>query len=115
MRRISSRSIRITPLALAASLALIALPAATATGTFSGPGSFWDQASNGTGGIVPGAADDAALGAFDTELRTGFSIWSLAGNGRLAFSSGAKLALAAASSIGALSFNACTLSAKVSV
>jgi hypothetical protein len=112
MRRNTAPARRFTPLAAAACLALASASVGAAPRTWIGGaagGSFWDLASNWQGGSAPGAADDALLGAFDTEIRTGFSINSLSGTGRLTFGGGASLTLASASSIGALRFDAGTL------
>ena len=54
----------------------------------------------------PTAADDALLGAFDTEIRSGtFSIRSLTGTGRLTLSGGS-LSFSQTSSIGAMTMTA---------
>jgi hypothetical protein len=88
------------PVALAVLLALgTGLNAAPRT--FIGGSSFWDIATNWAGGIVPGAGDDALLGAFNTEVRSNFTINSFIGTGALTVSAGA-LSFAAASSIGSL-------------
>ncbi|KPF42524.1 hypothetical protein D621_20710, partial [beta proteobacterium AAP51] len=92
---------RLQPLALASLLALSASGLNAAQRTFAGPGSFWDVVANWTGGIVPGAADDALLGAFNTEVRTSFTINSFTGTGALTVSAGT-LTFASASSIGTL-------------
>ena len=101
---------RLSPLALAALLALGAtgLNAAPRTYVGGGPTSFWDVVANWTGGILPGAADDAILGAFNTQVGTSFTINSFVGTGALTVSAGS-LSFAAASSIGALNLTGGTL------
>ncbi|MCE2909147.1 MAG: hypothetical protein LW712_09940, partial [Burkholderiaceae bacterium] len=89
------------PVALAALLALAGSGLNAAPRTFAGPGSFWDVVANWTGGILPGAGDDALLGAFNTEVRTAFTINSFSGTGTLRVSA-ATLTFAAASGIGSL-------------
>ena len=119
-RHMSSRAMhalrawRIRPLAAAACLALGGMatsPTQSATITWQGSsGSFWDQANNWDLGL-PGPADDAALGAFDTIYRTGtLAVRSFAGTGRLTLQGG-ELVYAANSSIGSLTTTAGTLRA----
>ena len=102
-------------LAVAALLALGALPAQPAVVNWSGPSaSFWDIAGN-WGGTTPGLLDDAMLGAFDTEVRSGLAtVRSFSGTGRLRISDGT-LRTATASSIGALELSGGTLSGKGTV
>jgi hypothetical protein len=103
MHRRPARSLvrQLSPLALAAALALAGNGLNAAPRVFIGPSSFWDVVSNWTGGILPGAGDDVLLGAFDTTLRSDFSINSLLGTGTLTVSGGT-LSFAAASSVGGL-------------
>ncbi|WP_201496560.1 choice-of-anchor D domain-containing protein [Rubrivivax sp. A210] len=91
---------RLTPIALAAALALGPGGLNAAVRSFSGPGSFWDVVANWTGGIVPGAADDALLGAFNTEVRTTFTILSFSGTGTLTVNGGTLTTSAASTTAG---------------
>jgi len=102
---------RRNPLALAVLIALGTLGSThspAATRAWVGPGLFWDTNGNWLGSLPPGALDDAALGAFNTEVRTNFSILSFAGTGLLT-SSAATLSFSNASSIGALALTGGTL------
>ena len=96
-----SHRARLTPLALATLMALGASSLNAAPRTFIGGSSFWDVSTNWSGGILPGLGDDALLGAFNTEVRTSFTINSFIGTGSLTVSAGT-LSFAAASSIGSL-------------
>ena len=99
------------PLVLALLVAFGALGSAqapAATRTWVGGGLFWDIDGNWLGSLPPGALDDAALGAFNTEVRTNFSILSFAGTGLLTSSAGT-LSFSSASSIGALAMTGGTL------
>ena len=89
----------LTPIALASLLALGSTSLNAASRTFVGGSSFWDVVANWTGGILPGAADDAILGGFNTEIRTIFTINSFIGTGSLAVSTGGSLTNSAASSV----------------
>jgi hypothetical protein len=74
-----------------------------------GNASFWDLASNWSTGVLPGAADDVLLGAFNTTLRSGtFNLQSFSGTGTLSLTGGA-LGNTLASSLGALNMSAGTL------
>ena len=99
---------RLQPLALASLLALSANSLNAAPRTFTGGSSFWDVLANWSGGVLPGVGDDALLGAFNTEIRTSFTLNSLVGTGALTVSAGS-VSFAAASSIGALNLTGGTL------
>src|SRR5512137_41174 len=77
-------------------------PAPAATVNWVGPsGGFWDIAGNWSPGL-PGSTDDALLGAFDTEFRTGsVTIRSFTGTGLLRVTGGT-LQVTQASSIGSV-------------
>ena len=93
---------RLTPLAVAAMLALGSSALQAAPQTSIGPGSFGDIATNWSGGL-PGAAADALLGAFNTEVRTSFTINSFTGTGTGTMTvSAGTLSFASASTTGGL-------------
>ncbi|MBS0448361.1 MAG: hypothetical protein JSR59_20740 [Proteobacteria bacterium] len=87
----------------------LAGPAGAGTDTWVGAsGGFWDIAVNWSNGL-PGPDSDVELGPFDTIFRTGVvNIDSLTGDGDLGIEGGS-LSVAAASSIGSLSFSGGTL------
>ena len=89
--------------------AVLIAPCSAAPVTWVGPNNgFWDTAGNWNPGL-PGAADDALLGAFDTEFRSGaVTIRSLAGTGRFTLSGGT-LTITNASTSGALALSGGTL------
>ena len=96
---------RLAPIALAC-MALGSHGAASAAAvTWTGAnGSFWDLAGNWTPGL-PGLADDAGLGAFDTVFRSGaVGVKSFAGTGKLTLTGG-YLRATIASSIGTLAMS----------
>ena len=104
--------IRLQPIAAAAIAAIATMgigSAQAASITWVGPNlSFWDLAANWNGGL-PGAADDALLGAFDTEYRSGnVTVRSYSGSGLLRVTGGA-LTSTQASSIGRLFMSGGTL------
>ena len=106
-RSLPTRRTRLAVAALAA-FSSSALQAANVNWV-GGNASFWDLASNWSTGVLPGAADDAMLGAFNTTLRSGtFNLQSFSGTGTLSLSGGA-LGNTLASSLGALNMSAGTL------
>ena len=104
----SSLKVRYNVLA-AAVLSAMAGPGLAANVTWIGLNdSYWDLPGNWNSGL-PGALDDALLGAFNTELRSGaFNILSLTGTGRLTLSGGS-LTFGNASAVGALAMTGGTL------
>ena len=92
-----------------ASAALVLSSAHAGNVTWVGPNNgFWDIAGNWNPAL-PGAADDALLGAFNTEFRSGVvTIHSMAGTGNLTISGGT-LSITAGSSIGSLALTGGTL------
>jgi len=91
----------------AAAIAAIGAGAAHAADiTWIGPnGSFWDLAPNWNPGL-PGAADDALLGAFDTTFRSGtITVQSFSGTGTLSVTGGS-LSSTLASTAGGLNLSA---------
>ena len=106
-RSMSTRRTRLAVAALAA-FGSGALQAASVSWIGSNA-SFWDLASNWSTGLLPGAADDVLLGAFDTTLRSGtFNVQSFSGTGTLSLTGGA-LGNTLASTLGALNMSAGTL------
>ncbi len=110
MRR-SILKARRSKLAIAAIAALgsSALQAANVTWVGAGATSFWDVVANWSTNALPGAADDALLGAFDTTFRSGtVTVQSYSGTGTLSVTGGA-LGNTLASTIGGLTFSAGTI------
>ncbi|WP_457422988.1 beta strand repeat-containing protein [Roseateles sp. P5_E7] len=103
---------RLKPLALAAALAVCAMPAQPTTFTFSSnvPNATWDLAGNWSPRFLPGVSDIAKLGAHDVTVRSAvdLSISSFTGTGTLGVT-GSSLSFAAASTIGTLNVSGGTL------
>ena len=107
MRRTLPKAPR-SRLAIAALAALGsgATHAANVTWVGGGAGSFWDLAANWSTAALPGAADDALLGAFNTTLRSGaFALQSFNGTGTLSVTGGS-LSNTAQSTLGGLNLSA---------
>ncbi|HSW05868.1 beta strand repeat-containing protein, partial [Aquabacterium sp.] len=100
---------RLSPLALAAALALGSTPALPADITFYGHDTRWDTPTNWGGNVLPGPADNARLGNYDVDLYGSASVLSFSGTGALRI--GGSLNIATASSIGRLYVNGGTLTA----
>jgi hypothetical protein len=80
-----------------------------------GGNSFWDVATNWSTDLLPGATDDALLGAFDTTLRSGaFTLQSFTGTGTLSVTGGS-LSVSAASTTGGLNLSGGTIGGTGSV
>lgn len=100
---------RLAPIALACmSLGSPGMSSAVAVSWVGANGSFWDLAGNWAPGL-PGLADDAGLGAFDTVFRSGVvGVKTFAGTGKLTLTGG-DLRATAASSIGTLAISGSSL------